>query len=185
MISFQKCLDITNVVRDCANMKTFFGSTGIGDYTMTLSNNFEGNIRYKDKFLISFFISSEFYHSIMAILPSTDDPWNAVPYFEITLREGRGTDVIPVLRRYDNIVLDINVLEDEVTTDSDIFDGVCFQNSLVLESCDLYAIMLEPFIRNLKIRGSQFRFYERLFEDETHMEMIKSLIKQRNTYGFY
>lgn len=180
MISFDKCLDICNIVLKCTDNRLYDGTTSFGDYSFTFSNSQEGCIKYKNRFLITFFVSTEFYRSTVTILPTEPDPWNPSPYFEINLRESRGTDVIPMFRRYDNTVLDINILDEEVTTDSDVFDSICFQHSLVLNSCDLYAIMLEPFIRKLKTNGSQIRFYERLFEDEIDLGSIQRLLKQRN-----
>lgn len=181
MFSQEKCLLLQEILECIGSGVSIVGTTTYyhGDYKWYI-NDREGYVYHHSNYILNYTITPEYYSSSVAIVPDID-PWNAVPYFSVKLRECRGTDPIGIHKRYSGEILDINVSTD-VIHDEDAFDSTCFQNSLVYESTDLHGIMFEPFARNLQIRGSRWQIYDRIFNDDVDLREVLELIKDKNPY---
>lgn len=181
MFSHEKCLLLQEIIEHIGNHASIVGTTTYyhGDYKWYV-NDREGIVYHHNNFILNYTITPEYYSSSVALLPVVD-PWRAVPYFTVKLRECRGNDVILIHKRYSTEIQDINVSTD-IIHDEDTFDSVCFQNSLLHENTDLYGIMFEPFARNLQIRGSRWQIYERIFNDDVDLRKVLELIKDKNPY---
>lgn len=181
MFSHEKCLVLQEIINHVSNTIHTVGTTTYynNEYKMYV-NDREGHIYHHTNYIINYTITPEFYRSSLAIVPDID-PWRSVPYFTLKLREGRGTDMIPIQRRYSDTILDVNVSTD-IIHDEDEFDSVCFQNSLLYESTDLHGIMLEPFIRNLHVPGSRWQIYDRIFNDDVNLHEVLKLVKERKPH---
>lgn len=180
MISFERYTVLSKIITTIGTMTHYDGLSFFGnDYKMNVHGN-EGFLYYNNKVLVNFIITNEFWESKVILLPEVD-PWMAAPYFNFRLKEGRGTDVIPIYRRYGTDILEFNVLDD-ISTDEDVFDSSCFQNSLLHDGVDHYAIMYEPFARKLRIPGSSWRLYEHLFDDCVNFQALLKLVQLRNPH---
>lgn len=181
MFSHEKCLLLQQIIDYVTNNIHTSGTTIYynNDYKFYVSDH-EGTIYHKDNYILNYAISPEYYRSVLHITPDVD-PWKAALYFSILFREGRGTDAISIRRRYSDDDLEINV-STSIIHDEDEFDSICFQNSLLHESTDLHGIMFEPFARNLRIPGSSWRIYDRIFNDDVDLHEVLKLVKEKNPY---